>query len=684
MPTYTTEDIRNIALVGHGGSGKTSLVEALLYHSGAISARGSAEKGTMVCDYDPQEKQHGHSLDNAIVAIDHQGAHINIIDTPGFPDFIGRAISILPATETAAIVVDAQSGVETTTRRMMEHAATQGLCRLLIINRIDADGVDLPALLEEIQDIFGKECLPLNLPAGRASRVVDCFFAPGGDESDFSSVATAHTEIIDQVVEVDEDLMALYLEQGEDLDPEQLHAPFEEALRDGHLVPVCFVSAATGAGIPELMEILVRLMPNPTEGNPPKFLKGEGSGAEPVEVTSDPNRHALAHVFKVSIDPFVGRLGTFRIHQGRIGSDTQLFIGDGRKPFKVGHLFRLHGKEHPEIDAGIPGDICAVAKVDEIHFDAVLHDSHEEDHFHLKSLHCPPPMFALAVSPKRRGDEQKLSEALHKIAAEDPSLVVEYSTSTNETVIRGMGDLHLRVVLERMEGQYNVQVDTRPPRIAYRETIGSQAEGHYRHKKQTGGAGQFGEVFLRVEPLERGGGFEFANAVVGGAIPSQFIPAVEKGVRQAMEQGAIAGYPLQDVRVTVYDGKHHPVDSKEVAFVTAGKRAFIAAVRNARPNILEPIVDVMVTVAQEKMGDIAGDLSGRRGRILGSEAKSEGSVVVAAQAPLAEMDGYQSQLKSLTGGSGAFEMSFSHYEAVPRDIQERLGSQYTAVDSDEG
>src|SRR5690606_27710522 len=347
----------------------------------------------------------------------------------------------------------------------------------------------------------------------------------------------------------------------------------------------------------------------------PAFLKGEGARAVPVEVAPDPARHVIAHVFKVSIDPFVGRLGVFRIHQGTVAKDSQLFIGDGRKPFKVGHLLKLQGKDHVEIAKGIPGDICAVAKVEDLHFDAVLHDSHDEDHIHLKSISFPPPMYGLAVETKSRGDEQKISDALHKLQAEDPSLVVEHHASLNETVIRGLGDLHLRIVLEKLRDRYNGEVDTRPPRIPYRETITAKAEGHHRHKKQTGGAGQFGEVFLRVEPLPRGAGFEFVDEVVGGVIPRQFIPAVEKGVRQALESGALAGYPMQDIRVTVYDGKHHPVDSKEVAFITAGKKAFLDAFRKAKPVVLEPIVEIAVTVAGGAVGDITADLSSRRGRI---------------------------------------------------------------------
>ena len=667
MPKYSPEMIRTVALVGHGGAGKTTLAEALLHCAGAIGAVGSVEKGTTVCDFDPLEKSYQHSLNASVVHLASADTRIHIVDTPGLPDFVGRAIGALPAVETAAIVINAQNGIEMMTNRMMHWAAKRQVCRMIIVNKIDGENVDLPHLTAQIQATFGKECLPINLPAGGGKRVVDCFFNPSG-ESDFSSVEEAHQALIDQVVEVDEALMAKYLEQG-DVSPAELHAPFEQALREGHLIPICFVSARNGAGVAELLDIFVKLMPNPTEGNPPQFLKGEGAAGTPIRAEPDPAKHVLAHVFKVMIDAFVGKVGVFRVHQGTISKDTQLFIGDGRKPFKVGHPYLLRGKEFVETDALVPGDIGAVAKVDEIHFDAVLHDSHDEDHIHLLPLEFPTPMHSLAVEPKRRGDEQRISDAFHKLAAEDPTFKVTHGA---ETVVSGLGDLHMRYLLDRLQTQYHVEVTTKPPRIPYRETITSKAEGHHRHKKQTGGAGQFGEVYLRVEPLKRGSGFEFVDAVKGGVIPTQYIPAVEKGVRQVLEAGPIAGYPVQDVRVTVYDGKHHPVDSKEVAFISAGKRAFMDAISKARPIVLEPIVNVEITAPEPKMGDIAGDISSKRGQISGTDAVAPGTVAIKAQVPLSELNNYQARLKSVTAGQGSFSVELSHYEPVPPNVQKDL------------
>jgi elongation factor G len=560
------------------------------------------------------------------------------------------------------------------TSRMMDWAARRQLCRLVIINKIDADNVDLPGLLASIQAAYGKECLPINLPAGGGKRVVDCFFNPSG-ESDFSSVADAHRALVDQVVEVDEELMSLYLEQGE-ISADQLHAPFEKALREGHLVPVCFVSARTGAGITELLRIFEKLLPNPTEGNPPLFTRGEGETAIDFHSTPDPAQHVLAHVFKVVMDPFVGKLGIFRVHQGTVTRDTQLFVGEARKPFKIGHLFMLQGGKNVEVDCAAPGDIAAVAKVDEIEFDCVLHDSHEEDHIHMKPLEFPTPMHGIAIEPKRRGDEQRISEVLNRMTAEDPTLSVAHDTILNETVLWGLGELHLRSVLERMASQFKLEVTTRPPRIPYRETITAPAEGHARHKKQTGGAGQFGEVYLRIEPLPRGAGFEFVNTVKGGAIPTSLIPAVQKGVEQVLTSGPLAGFPMHDVRVNVYDGKFHAVDSKEVAFISAGRKAFLDAITKARPIVLEPIVGVEISCPAGNMGDVTGDLSQRRGQVTGTKTMQAGALAVNGLAPLAELDGYAARLKSMTGGQGAWSMALSHYEQAPPLLQNQLATEY--------
>jgi elongation factor G len=562
----------------------------------------------------------------------------------------------------------------------MEYAASRHLDRVIVVNKIDAPEVDLPAVLESIREAFGKECLPLNLPDAGGTKVVDCFYNREG-HSDFGTVADAHRALVEQVVEVDAEFVDRYLNDG-DIDASELHAPLEQALREGHLVPVCFTSARTGAGVAELLDVIVKLLPNPTEGNPPDFLNGEGPDAQPMHADPDPAKHVLAHVFKVTVDPYVGRMGIFRVHQGTVTKDSLLYIGDGRKPFKVGHLFMLQGKEHVEVPSAVAGDIVAVAKVDDIHFDAVLHDAAEDDHIHLKPLDFPVPVHGVAISPKRHGDEQRMWEILTKLVDEDPCLKVEHVATTNETIVYGLGDVHLRVLLDRLRETYRFEVDTRPPRIAYRETITANAEGHHRHKKQTGGAGQFGEVYLRVEPLPRGAGFQFADEVKGGVIPNQFIPAVEKGVREVLSAGAVAGYPVVDVKVTVYDGKHHSVDSKEIAFVTAGKKAFMAAVREARPIVLEPVVKIEITVPDQSMGDITGDLSSKRGLVTGTANGAPGTIVVRGQVPMSEISGYQSRLNAMTAGQGRYSIELSHYEAVPPNVQAQLISAFKVKDEE--
>jgi elongation factor G len=678
--TAEMEAVRTLALVGASAAGKTSLAEALLHKAGAIGARGSVERGSTVSDHDPLERRMQHSLNASVMHLTHAGTRVHFIDTPGGADFLGQSLPALEAVETAAVVVNAATGIEPMTLRMMAYAAERHLARMVIVNKIDTQGVDLHGLLAQIQASFGRECLPLNLPAAGGTQVVDCFFNRQGD-SDIGSVESAHRALVEQVVEVDAAFVDRYLTEG-DVDAAELHAPLEQALREGHLIPVCFVSARNGAGLAELLDVIVKLLPDPTEANPPDFLLGEGAAAEPMQARPDPSLHVLAHVFKVTVDPYVGKLGIFRVHQGTVTRDSQLYVGDGRKPFKVGHLFMLQGKDYVEVARALPGDIVAVAKVEEIHFDAVLHDAAEDDHVHLAPLAFPVPVHGLAVEPKRHGDEQRAWEILGKLVAEDPCLRVEHVVATNETIIYGLGELHLRVMLERLREVYRFEVETRPPRIAYRETVTAPAEGHHRHKKQTGGAGQFGEVFLRIEPLARGAGFEFADEVKGGAIPGQFIPAVEKGVREVLVSGAIAGYPVVDVRVVVHDGKHHSVDSKDIAFATAGRKAFMAAIRAARPIVLEPIVQIEIAAPDHAIGDVTGDLSSRRGLVTGTANGGAGTVVVRGQVPMSELASYQSRLNAMTSGQGRYTIVLSHYEAVPPGTQQTLTAQHGVRDDD--
>ena len=678
MPKFHTASIRAVALVGHGGAGKTTLAEALLQHAGAIAAAGSVEKGNTVCDFDAQEKSAGHSLQSALANFAWEDIHVHLVDTPGYPDFAGQAMAALAGVDTAVIVINAQTGVELMTERMMRAAAARGLARMIVINKIDAENLDLAGLMADIRERFGAACKFLDLPSPDHGQVVEVLEHDSGD-ADVDSVAHAHRELIEQLVEEDESLMERYLDDGKDPTVGELHAPFEKALREGHLIPVLFTSARTGAGIDELLHVLSSLAPNPAEANVPPFFK---DGAE-FQREPDADKHVLAHVFKVVVDPYMGKVGVFRVHQGTIKKDSQLYIGDAKKAFKVGHLYQLQGKDFIEVDELLPGDLGAIAKVDEIEFDAVLHDSHEEDHIHLKPLEFPKPMQGLAVETQKKGDEQRLFEILHKLELEDPCFRVERHPTTHETVIYGLGEIHLKTKLERMSSQYKLELTTKPPQIPFRETITQAAEGHCRHKKQSGGAGQFGEVYLKIEPLERGAGFEFVDHVKGGVIPGVFMPAVEKGVRMALADGVVAGFPVEDLRVIVYDGKTHPVDGKEIAFVMAGKKAAIDAIRAARAVVLEPIMNIDITVHEENMGDIAGDLSGRRGHVTGTTPRGPGRVVVAGEVPLAEVNDYASRLKSLTGGRGSYSMEFARYAQVPPPVQQKMAASFQLKEDEE-
>ena len=678
MPKFHTASIRAVALVGHGGAGKTTLAEALLLRAGAIPAAGSVEKGNTVCDFDVQEKSAGHSLQSALANFAWEDVHVHLIDTPGYPDFAGQAMAALAGVDTAVAVINAQTGIELMTERMLRAAGARGLARMIVINKIDADNLDLSGLMADIRERFGPACKFLDLPSPDHGKVVEVLEHDSG-EADIDSIAHAHRELIDQLVEEDESLMERYLEDGKDPTASELHAPFEKALREGHLIPVLFTSAKTGAGIDELLHVLATLAPNPGEANVPPFIK---DGVE-FQRDADATKHVLAHVFKVIVDPYMGKVGVFRVHQGTIRKDSQLFVGDGKKPFRVGHLYQLQGKDYVEVDELLPGDLGAIAKVEEIEFDAVLHDSHDEDHIHLKPLEFPKPMQGLAVETQKKGDEQRLFDILRKLEMEDPCFRMERHPTTHETVIFGLGEMHLRYKQEKMATQYKLELTTKPPQIPYRETITKPAEGHCRHKKQSGGAGQFGEVYLKIEPLERGAGFEFVDHVKGGVIPGVFMPAVEKGVLQALEGGVVAGFPVGDLRVIVYDGKTHPVDGKEIAFVMAGKKATIAAIQAASAVVLEPIVNIEVHVHEENMGDVAGDLSSRRGHVTGTTPRGLGRVAVVGEVPLAEINDYASRLKSMTGGRGSYSIEFARHAQVPPPVQQKLASSFKLAEDEE-
>ncbi|MGB2808583.1 MAG: elongation factor G [Sedimentisphaerales bacterium] len=666
-----TNNIRNIVLLGHAGSGKTSLAESILHKTGATNRLGSVDDKTSVCDYYDEEKEHQHSIGSAVVHADHAGKLLNIIDTPGSPDFVGPAIQAIPAAETAIIVISATAGIETNTRRLSALTAEANMPRIIVVNKIDADNLDLPGLIKNIQESFGSQCRCANLPAADKASVIDCIENETGD-SPLMDVAQAHTELIECVIEADDEVLDSYL-GGEEISAEKIASVFVKALKAGTLVPIVFTNARKEVGVAELLDIIVKYTPAPTQAAPAKLIAGETV----TELKADSAATLAGLVFRTTFDPRSNmKYSTVRIFSGTMKSDANIHRNDEKKGIRPGHILKSQGGENKETDTGIAGDIITLAKVDELRTGDLVHDGTAAGQFEQPPV--PEPMYSLALEPATRGDEQKISSALDKLCEEDPCFKIKRDQQTKELVASGLGDLHLRVMLKKMENRSKLSVNTKEPKIPYRETITAKAEGHYRHKKQSGGAGQFGEVYLRVEPAERDSDppLQFSWDIFGGSVPRQYEPAVAKGINEVMLNGVIAGFPMQDVSVSIYDGKHHPVDSKEVAFRAAGKGAFKDGVLKAKPVLLEPIVNIEVTIPAENVGDITGDLSSKRGRVIGQDTLPGNIIVIKAQVPLSEVSQYNSQLKSVTGGRGSYSMTLSHYELVPPNVQQQIVAQY--------
>jgi elongation factor G len=673
-----TNDIRNIVLLGHSSSGKTSLTEAILHKTGTTNRLGSVDDKTSICDYFDEEKQRQHSIQSAIVNVEHFGKLINIIDAPGSPDFVGPAITSLPAAETAVIVISAASGIEINTRRYFQLATELNMPRIIVINKIDAENVEMSELLKNIQATFGSQCRCANLPSSDKQSVIDCIENDSGD-SPLMDVTQAHTDLIESVIEADDELMESYL-GGEEISADKVASVFVKTLNSGTIVPIVFTNARKEIGVSELLDIVVKYTPSPAEVNPAELKDGEDT----TEVKADANAPLAGLVFRVAYDPRSNmKYSTVRIFSGTLKSDTNLLRNDEKKAMRPGQPLRTQGGENKDTDKGIAGELITLAKLDDLKVGDLVHDGQMSGKFEMPAV--PEPMYSLALEPATRGDEQKIGSALEKLCDEDSCFKVDRDQQTHELVVSGLGDLHLRVMLEKMEHRFKLAVNTKQPKIPYRETITAKAEGHYRHKKQSGGAGQFGEVYLRVEPCERDSDppLQWSWDIFGGSIPGQFEPAIAKGIHDVMGTGVVAGFPLQDVAVSVYDGKHHPVDSKEVAFRAAGKGAFIDAVKKARPVLLEPIVNMEITVPADNMGDITGDLASKRGRVQGQDMLPGNMVIIKAQVPLSEVSQYNSQLKSVTGGQGSYSMSLSHYEPVPPNVQQQIVATYTKKPDEE-
>jgi elongation factor G len=675
MASLKTEDIRNIALIGHSHSGKTLLTEALLHKAGVTTRLGSSDDGTSISDFDDEEKERKASIDAAVLHASWKGKHLNIIDCPGYADFLGQVVLGLSAVETAILVINASGGVEVTARRVFDLALKRGLAVAIVITKCDGENVDLLKVVADLQESFGHACKLCMVPVGQGhdfKGVIDAFTKTEGQG--LVDVAETHQQLIESIVEADEKLMERFF-ADEKISPAELQATFCKALVAQSLIPIFFTNSRAELGVEELLNAIVDYFPSPATGRRAKATKGEGEAATEIEIAPDPAGNLVGQIFKLTSDPFVGKLGFVRIYRGTLKADAMARIDDERREIRFALLFRVQGKETKPITEGVAGDIIATSKIEEV---AIGRTVWQGEDLRVEKPTFPIPMYSLAVEPKSRGDEQKISGALGRLADQDPTLKVIRDRQTNEMVINGLGDVHLGTILSRLRRVFQVEVTSKPPKIPYRETILGKADGHYRHKKQTGGAGQFGEVFLRVEPMERGAGFEFVDDTFGGSIPKQFLPAIEKGVHECLIEGVIAGYPLQDVRVSVFDGKYHPVDSKEIAFKVAGRGAFKDAVTKAKPSLLEPIVNLEIVIPAHFLGDVTGDLNARRGRIAGMDSGTGGMQIIRATAPLAEVSTYNSQLRSMTGGQGSYIMEFSHYDPVPSHVQQQIVATYQA------
>ncbi len=672
--TYHIADIRNIALAGHGASGKTSLADALLYKAGATGRRGSVDDGTSLSDSEDEERRRHFTIDCHPLHCEWAGKQVHLIDTPGYPDFIGHALTALAAVENVVLTIAATSGIEVNTRRIVIEATRFRLGGLIALTKMDADGADFLRVLGEIRAAFGPRCVPFFVPIGQGADFSGVFDVLGGPEDVPAGCpmhpAEAHQMVVEQIVENDEMLMGRYLE-GETLPVDVLRDAAHRAIAAGQLVPVVALSARKDVGVSEMLDLLAEISLKPDEVH---RFGHRAAGDDEVELSPLEDGGLVAQVFKTTNDLFVGKLSVLRIHSGRMTPDATLINLRTGKTSKPGHLYRLQGKAQEEVKEAIAGDIVAVPRFDDLHISdtVTVAANGSTPRLALNPIHFPTPMVPRAVEPKAREDEPKISIGLARIADEDPTFTFRRDAQTHELVISGMSELHLDVIQNRLKSRYKLDINTHVPHVPYLETITGEAEAHHRHKKQTGGRGQFADVQLRVRPRARGEGFAFFDAVKGGAIPGQFLPAIEKGVREQLEKGVVSGNPVVDVEVEVFFGSHHAVDSSEQAFKTAGAAAFRKAFAAARPVLLEPIVDLAIVAPLEKFGDITADLSTRRGHITGMEALPNGQQAIRATVPLAEALRYATDLKSLTGGRGSYTMEFRAHDPVPPNVQQNL------------
>lgn len=691
MSKFKSEQIRNIVLVGHGAVGKTTLADQMLFKAGVGSRAGSVDDGTSQLDTDDEARQHHFSISSAMVHFEHHGLRVNVIDTPGYPDFVGQVISAICAAETALITINATAGIEANTRRTFELAGKAHLARMIVINKLDQENVNFTELVDSIQESFGKICVPINVPCGAGAKfhgVKSTLQSHAERNGSVVDPAAYGSAVMDIIAETDDELMERYLD-GQELTADEVLGGVNKAISTGALVPIVCVCAKSGVGVPELMDAISDFALSPGE----LVRHGVAESGQEVEVPAAEEAPFVAQVFKTRIDPFVSKMSFIRVLSGRLTKDSMVKDMRTGRGVKIHQMLDVQGGQVEAIEEAHAGDVVVVAKVDEFQVGDTLVNG--DRGVTMPMLNFPTPMIGLAVEPKSRADQQKISGALHKIEEEDPTFRITRDPQTHEMVMRGMSDLHLQIVQERLHKRDKVDVVTHSPKVPYRETISGRGEGSYRHKKQSGGSGQFAEVHLRVYALPQGIdpktyftrdsfeslrdyhydpelNFAFLDCVSGGSVPNQFIPAVEKGVRERMERGVLAGYQVQDLAVALFFGKDHPVDSNEAAFRTAGSNCFRDVFKQAKPSLLEPVMHLEINVPGDKLGDVTGDLNTRRGRMEGIDTLGGGMQVIQARAPLAELMTYARSLSSMTGGQGSFSMEFSHYEPVPPNEQHKI------------
>ncbi len=679
MNSYKPDKIRNVVLLSHYGAGKTSLAESMLFASGAIKRLGSVDNGTTTSDYDPSEIDHHMSINLSLLSHEWKGNKLNLIDTPGYADFTGEVKAALRVCEGAVIVVCAASGVEVGTEQVWNYTEETRLPRLIFINKMDRDNANFFQTVEQIQKTLAKKCLPVQLPIGAQEDlqgIVDlvtmkAYSTATSKEIDLPSslleqAKSCREKLVETVVEVDDKLITKYLD-GEDISNEEIIEAIKQATKEGKLVPIFTGSALRNVGISSLLDAICNCSPSPEEKG--TAMATNSTTGDKEEVKPDTGAPLSSLVFKTSADPFTGKISCFRVYSGAIFSNSQVWNANRNSMERIGQLFTLLGKNQQPVEQLAAGDIGVVAKLSlTTTGDALCTQEHPVT---FEGIELPGANLSMAIQPQTKTDLDKMGAVLPRICEEDPSLKVHRDSNTGETIISGIGDSHLEMVKEKMHRKFGVQVKLELPKIPYRETITVSTKAEYKHKKQSGGHGQYGHVFLELEPSPRGSGFEFKGKIVGGAIPKNYIPSVEKGVNEAKNEGILASYPVDDVRVTLYDGSFHPVDSSDIAFKIAGAQALKKGLSQGQPVLLEPIMDLDITVPEQYTGDIIGDLNTKRGRVLGMTPQGN-STIIQAQAPYAELLRYAIDLRSITQGRGTFTMKFNRYEEAPAHISQKI------------